>query len=168
MKPIEIPTTVPGSLLGHAYQGCISSSAIYHFDERLYRAWLVARSQCTHLQQLLLQSLMQGQACVESANAIQILLHARHGSQDLNRTVPTAPADDIRCQGRTALRAVTVGLSGAGQVLPVHRGALTGVYHGTDGAADAVPGPRYSTFLPLVRCKLHGYEARLPYTEGSH
>ena len=42
------------------------------------------------------------------------------------------------------------------------RGALTSVYHWTDGAANAVPGPRYGTLPPLVRCKLHRYEARLP------
>ena len=104
--------TIPDSLLGHAFQGCISSRAIHRFDERLYRACLVAWSQRTHLTQLLLQSLVQGQATVDCTNSMQILLYARHGSQELQCTVPTAPADDVGCHERIALGAVAVGLSG--------------------------------------------------------
>ena len=48
-------------------------------------------------------------------------------------------------------------------VLPVHRGALTGIDHGADGAANTVPGPWYTTFLPTEGCKLHLYDGRVPY-----
>ena len=42
----------------------------------LYRACHVSGGQCTHLKQLLLQSLVQGESLVELTYSIRALLHA--------------------------------------------------------------------------------------------
>lgn len=111
-------TAIPSTLFSHGLEGCIASAITHSRDERLYRPRSVGPSQRPHLQQLLLQSLMEWQALADGTDSVHILYHIGHCSQHLQCAVPATPTNDVRRQGQKQLcvRGVADGASTGAQL----------------------------------------------------